>query len=69
MMCAYFDHLGKASVSNADMLKIVRGAAIALDLVERGFPTKRLGTYLLQLGGDMTVAVNGEKEKMIKKTV
>ena len=51
LFCAYFDHLGKAHVTNNDMLKLVQSARVALQLEQRGFPSERLGTHLLRAGG------------------
>ena len=67
MLCTFFDHLGKVTVMDEDVNKVLKVGAAEIKLPSKGFLVDRIGSHSLRAGGAVALAVNGESRDMIKK--
>ena len=67
LLCTFFDHLGKGSIRDDDVVKIIWVTAATLCLQEQGFLEERLDSHSLQAGGAMALKLNHADKNIIKK--
>ena len=66
-LCAYWDHLGHANVTDGAIRYAVKHAARMLDYPARGIPISRVDTHSLRSGGACALKLAGYGETEIKK--
>jgi len=67
IISTYWDHLGKSTVTDGEILKSVRHSVIKLNLAKNGITDDRVGTHSLGAGGTMALKFAGADGPDIKK--
>ena len=67
LLSTYWDHLGKAHITDEDIRRALKAAVLKLGLSSNGITPDRIGTHSLRAGGAMALKFAGAHRDDIKK--